>query len=182
MKLHVGCGQRNFGSDWTHIDGGEFEHVVHHDVTLQHFLPEQADIIYASHLLSYFSRQEAFPLICCWYRVLKPGGILRLAVPDFEALSYAYETADFKLSDILGPLYGRMEMVRDGSSEFIYHKTCYDYDSLYELLFKVGFINVKKYDWRQTDHAHIDDQSQAYLPKMDKENGNLISLNVEATK
>ncbi|HAI38830.1 MAG TPA: methyltransferase, partial [Maribacter sp.] len=39
-----------------------------------------------------------------------------------------------------------------------------------------------KYDWRQTEHAKFDDHSQAYIPHMDKENGTLISLNIEAVK
>ena len=41
---------------------------------------------------------------------------------------------------------------------------------------------MKRYDLRDTEHADIDDCSQAYLPHMDKENGVLMSLNVEATK
>ena len=186
MKLHIGCGQRNFGGDWVHIDGGEFEHVVHHDVTLEHFLPEQADTIFCSHMIEYFDREEGLKLLKQWYQILKPGGSLRLAVPDFEALSYAYETADFKLSDILGPLYGRMEM----NGRHIYHRTCYDYDSLHDLLTEAGFKNIHKYDWRQTEHAHIDDHSHAHLPHdiAAIRTGNftdkhiLISLNVEATK
>jgi len=46
----------------------------------------------------------------------------------------------------------------------------------------IGFKNVKRYDWHETEHSHIDDFSQCYLPHMDKENGKLMSLNVEATK
>ena len=38
---------------------------------------------------------------------------------------------------------------------------------------------VKKYNWKNTEHAQFDDHSQAYLPDMDKENGTLISLNIE---
>jgi len=41
---------------------------------------------------------------------------------------------------------------------------------------------VRRYDWRQTLHKDHDDHSQAYIPHMDKENGRLISLNVEAEK
>ena len=64
----------------------------------------------------------------------------------------------------------------------IYHKTVYDEYSLKRLLFENGFRNIDLYDWKDTDHSHIDDHSQAYLPHMDKENGTLISLNVECTK
>ena len=41
---------------------------------------------------------------------------------------------------------------------------------------------IKKYNWRKTEHSMFDDHSQAYLPHMDKENGILISLNVECVK
>jgi hypothetical protein len=46
----------------------------------------------------------------------------------------------------------------------------------------VGFKEVYLWDWRETEHSHIDDFSQAYLPHMDKENGVLMSLNIEAKK
>jgi hypothetical protein len=47
---------------------------------------------------------------------------------------------------------------------------------------EAGFKNVKRYDWKKTEHFYVDDYSQAYLPHMDKLNGKLMSLNVEATK
>lgn len=68
------------------------------------------------------------------------------------------------------------------NGENIYHKTIYDFDSLKKLLMSVGFKNVDRYDWRKTSHSKFDDHSQAYLPHMDKENGTLISLNVECVK
>jgi hypothetical protein len=46
----------------------------------------------------------------------------------------------------------------------------------------IGFDKIYKYDWRNTEHSDIDDFSQCYLPHMDKENGKLMSLNVEAIK
>ena len=64
----------------------------------------------------------------------------------------------------------------------IYHRTCYDFKSLKTLLENNGFTDVSVYDWRGTEHSHIDDHSQAYLPHMDKEHGTLISLNVECKK
>ena len=44
------------------------------------------------------------------------------------------------------------------------------------------FSNIKLWDWRTTEHSQFDDYSQAYIPHMDKENGTLISLNVECKK
>jgi len=42
--------------------------------------------------------------------------------------------------------------------------------------------NVQTWNWRETSHSEFDDHSQAYIPHMDKDNGKLISLNVEAIK
>jgi len=175
MKLHLGCGKRDFGSEWVHIDQSEFSHVVHQDVTNLPFEDDSCDLIYASHLLEYFDGVEVLKVLDEWNRVLKPGGVLRIAVPDFEAMSTLYNSGK-NLDLFLGPLYGKM-----GVTSF-YHKMVYDYRSLKRLLESAEFSNIKRYNWRRTEHSHFDDHSQAYIPHMDKENGVLISLNVEAIK
>tara|TARA_A100001515_G_scaffold27578_1_gene21211 strand:+ start:279 stop:806 length:528 start_codon:yes stop_codon:yes gene_type:complete len=175
MKLHLGCGKRDFGTDWIHIDQADYDHIIHKDVTNLRFADGSCDVIYASHLLEYFSRSDASKVLGEWYRCLKPGGVLRLAVPDFASICNLYKNG-YSLSSFLGPLYGEM-----GDPPF-YHKTVYDYASLKTILYDCGFKSVSKYDWRDTDHAEFDDHSQAYLPHMDKDNGTLISLNVEAVK
>jgi predicted SAM-dependent methyltransferase len=177
IKLHLGCGWRNFGPDWIHIDGGDYSHLQFNDITKLPFNDGIVDVIYASHVIEYFDRTEIKTVLQEWYRVLRPGGTLRLAVPDFLKLMWLYQdTKD--LSKILGPLFGQMPM----GNETIYHKTVYDFNSLKELLESLGFSNIIYYNWKETDHAQHDDHSQAYYPHMDKENGLLISLNVEATK
>lgn len=178
MKVHIGCGKRNFGNDWLHVDGGKYDHIDHDDVTLSTWRNECADLIYSSHLLSYFDREEVKELLKQWYRVLKPEGILRVAVPNFEAMAWLYSVGGYSLRAFLGPLYGKMQM----GDKTIYHKTAYDLDSLSVVLSEAGFKQIGIYDWRQTEHARFDDCSQAYLPHMDKEKGLLISLNVECRK
>ena len=176
-KLHLGCGWRNFGPDWIHIDGGNYEHLDFGDITKLIYQDNTVDLIYASHVLEYFDRDEAEVLLTEWIRVLKPGGTLRIAVPDFKRLMWVYQhTTD--LNKILGPLFGKMKM----GEETIYHKTVYDLESMKRLLEKLKLKNVKTYNWRETEHAGFDDHSQAYFPHLNKENGLLISLNIEATK
>jgi hypothetical protein len=77
---------------------------------------------------------------------------------------------------VIGPLFGRQDYL------YNIHYNAFDLQTLTKLLEDVGFINVRRYDWRETEHADIDDYSQAYIPHMDKENGILISLNVECCK
>ena len=162
-----------------HVDRANFEHIDYRVsvATLPMFEDDAAELIYSSHVLGYFDRIEARAVLAEWKRVLCPGGILRLAVPDFEALGEIY-FQHRNLDMILGPLYGRMEV----SGTTIYHKTVYDFGSLRELLEDCGFRDVRRYDWRETIHASVDDHSQAYIPHMDKEHGKLISLNVECVK
>ncbi|MDP3900883.1 MAG: methyltransferase domain-containing protein [bacterium] len=181
LKLHLGCGVRNFPG-FVNVDLAEYAH-IHHKRSVDNlsiFKNDSADLIYASHVMEYFDRTEVRGVLKEWRRVLKKGGVLRLAVPDFEALARVY--AKYKRLDmILGPIYGRWEI--RGKKKIVYHKTGYDFAFLTRLLEENCFANVRRYDWRKVEpHKSHDDFSQAYIPHMDKENGMLISLNVEADK
>ncbi len=186
-KIAIGCGKRNYGHDWIHVDQDDtFLHVVHLNPYLSEFGDESVDLIYACHLIAYWDKDGVMPLLKAWYDRLKKGGILRIATPDFEEIAHLYvgsgiyDHIHVKLDDILGPLYGKWP---DGNGRTIYHKTVWDFSSLQVALSKIGFKDIRLYDWQDTEHAHIDDHSQAYLnPKGDKENGTLISLNIECTK
>jgi predicted SAM-dependent methyltransferase len=179
IKLNLGCGKRNFGEDWVHIDGSKYDHIHSHNIVNLPFEEESVDLIYASHVFEYFDREDAADVLKKWYGKLKKGGVLRLAVPDFEAYSNLYQRGTLNLDKFLGPLYGKWQMTK---KETIYHKTVYDYKSLKTLLVNNNFSNVKLWDWREVEHGRYDDYSQAYVPHMDKNDGVLVSLNVECNK
>lgn len=179
MKLHLGCGKRNFGEDWVHIDGSDYEHIKHHDITKFNFEDNSVDLIYASHVFEYFDRDEAKEVLKEWLRVLKPGGILRLAVPDFEACSKLYNQGKYDLDTFASMFYGKWKVTEDLT---VYHKTIYDFKSLSKVLEDSGFSECELWDWKKTCHSSFDDYSQAYLPHMNKDNGTLISLNIECKK
>lgn len=183
MKLHLGGGKR-YLKGYTHVDLADYPHIDHrHDVhTLPMFPDGSVSLVYASHVLEYFDRVEVLDVLREWRRVLKPGGTLRLAVPDFEALVRVYRRYG-KLDLVHGPLYGRWEV--PGTPIVIYHRTVYDFPSLKQVLEGCGFGNVRRWDWRQVFVGELkgfDDYSQAYVPHMDKDKGVLISLNVEADR
>ncbi len=146
------------------------------------FKDKVVDLIYSSHTIEYFDRVEVMDVLREWRRVLKPGGTLRLAVPDFRALIKVYEKS-VDLDRILGPLYGRWEI--PGTADVLYHKTVYDEPSLKQVLEATGFCKVRSWDWRSVftgDSLGFDDYSQAYYPHMEKNDGLLISLNLEADR
>ncbi len=178
-KLHLGCGSR-FIPGFEHIDSSHHRHLSHcADVS---HLPMYADgtvnLIYASHVLEHFGRLEYRRVLREWHRLLCPGGVLRLAVPDFAAVAALY--MEQGLVDGLTGLVGLVSGGQRDASD--YHKMIFDEALLGRALLEVGFSSFRRWDWRSTEHADIDDYSQAYLPHLDKDNGRLMSLNIEGIK
>jgi predicted SAM-dependent methyltransferase len=142
----------------------------------------EVDLIYACHVLEHFPAEpfKGQPytfkhVLYNWYNALKAGGILRLAVPDMtQVTQYLIQTGDIK--SLQAFFHGGLK------NEYDIHYHSWTWDTLCYDLMNVGFRKILKYDWRKTEHSDIDDYSQCYLPHMDKENGRLMSLNVEATK
>jgi predicted SAM-dependent methyltransferase len=89
--LNLGCGSR-YHPDWINVDIVPVDRQVRaHDLTRGIPLPDDScDIVYHSHLLEHLRPPDALQFMKeCW-RVLKPGGILRIAVPDLERICRAY--------------------------------------------------------------------------------------------
>lgn len=181
-RLHLGCGKK-YMPGYVHIDLNDFDHIDYKlDIRkLPVFRSNSVDLIYFCHGIEYFDRVEINQVLSEWRRVLKSSGTLRLAMPDFEALSNLYnDTKDLSL--VAGQLFGRWEL-KDGST--FYHRTTYDFNTLYQILTKNGFNNIRRWDWREVfinELEGYDDYSKAYYPHMDFENGKLLSLNVECEK
>lgn len=176
MKLHLGCGPRHIPG-YYHVDIGDFPHVdLRHGIDrIPMMADSSADVIYVCHALEHFHRRETQRVLREWLRILRPGGTLRVAVPDFEAICEVYAQRR-NLDLVIGPLFGRQDYLWN------VHYTVFDFRALERDLAAVGFTRVRRYDWRHTDHASVDDYSRSYIPHMDFAHGKLISLNVEADK
>jgi predicted SAM-dependent methyltransferase len=179
VKLHLGCGMKYIES-YKHVDIIEAPHIDYNNSVddLSDFEDNSIDLIYASHVLEHFGRYEVEDVLKGWYRILKDNGLIRIAVPDFAAVVriYAQEGLKDGFSGIVGLVCGGQK------NNYDYHKIIFDEPFLTSLLMKVGFRNITKWDWRNTEHSHIDDYSQSYIPHMDKDNGSLMSLNIQANK
>lgn len=83
--VNLGCGSR-YRPDWTNIDIVSCgPGVIAHDLNKGIPLPDAScDVVYHSNLLEHLQQADALPFLRENYRVLKPGGILRIAVPDLE--------------------------------------------------------------------------------------------------
>src|SRR5262245_53318777 len=93
MKSYVnlGCGKR-YHPDWINIDiVPQGPHVISHDLSRDIPLPTgSCDVVYHSAALEHMRCPDARRFLEeCW-RILRPGGILRVAVPDLEKICRLY--------------------------------------------------------------------------------------------
>jgi predicted SAM-dependent methyltransferase len=90
-KLNLGCGT-TYRKDWINIDIAPISAEVL-PFNLKEGIPfpnNSFDAVYHSHVLEHFSRQQGETLIKECTRVLKPKGILRVAIPDLEKIVREY--------------------------------------------------------------------------------------------
>ena len=92
-NLNLGCGYNYVvSSEWTNLDFiSTGEGVMAHNLLSGiPFESESFDLVYHSHLLEHFTKEDGEKLIAECFRVLRPGGILRIAVPDLESIVKNY--------------------------------------------------------------------------------------------
>jgi len=88
--LNIGCGVTS-DSEWINIDLGGSDDVMSHNVTDGLPFPDKTfDVVYHSHLLEHIPFEKSLPFIHECFRVLKPGGIIRILVPDLERIAGLY--------------------------------------------------------------------------------------------
>ena len=91
--LNVGCGYHYSNEKiWTNLDYNKtgIDVISHNLIEGIPFDNNTFQTVYHSHLLEHFSKSEGLMLLKECYRVLKPGGVLRIVVPDLEQIARAY--------------------------------------------------------------------------------------------
>ncbi len=184
MKLHLGCYHKKIHG-FINVDiRSEVNPDLQDDVfQLSSIKNNSVDLIYCCHVLEHAKIKEAEQALKRWNEILKPGGVLRIAVPDLEAVFKYYSTTR-NLRELKSFLHGSQKHPYD------IHYSGWDFKTIKEDLEASGYTNIRRYDWRDTEHFYVDDYSQSYLPnisyksrrKEDTISGTLMSLNVEATK
>lgn len=107
------------------------------------------DVIYSSHMLEHLDRDEASVFLKEARRVLRPGGIIRLAVPDIQKHVRQYiesEDADAFIAGtfLCNPrprtIVQRLRILLVGTR---HHQWMYDGGSLCRLLLAHGFVKAE---------------------------------------
>ncbi|MBP8304043.1 MAG: methyltransferase domain-containing protein [Phycisphaerae bacterium] len=175
VYVHLGCGDVAIPG-FINVDIRAAPHVHYiHDVTdLSIFSEGYADLIYACHVLEHVRHTAVKHTLWEWRRVLKPGGILRLSVPDFDKIVLIYESCDKDLESILRPLMGGQNYSSNA------HHAVFNEAYLIKRLQEVGFKHVRSWDPHEVFHRAFEDW--ACSPFVVHGQAYPISLNVEAVK
>lgn len=174
--LHIGCGPIN-SPGYINIDARKFPHV--HVVTkkitsLPLFPSGVADLIYMCHVLEHVTRGQVSAVLNEMRRLLKPGGVLRLSVPDFDRIVDIYGTTGGDLKAIFGPLMGGQDY------DYNFHHVAFNSRFLSDLLLASGYREVRVWDPEHCEYHDFRDWAS-----MRHEYGGRsfeISLNLEAIK
>jgi len=186
IKLHLGCGNKKIPG-YINIDMINADAVdAITDIRFLHdYKKNSVDVIYACHVLEHISRLEYKNVLARWREILKPGGILRISIPDLKKwFLYCLKVNNFRL--MLGAPYGQQ------NNDFNLHRMGWTEQTIKEDLLEIGFSEVINYDWNKTEHKHIKDWSRDYLPYCDSNNselsdnewykGEFVNANIEAKK
>lgn len=176
-SLHLGCG-------WVHLDGWcnvdiqpwSSVDVVDDVAFLRRFRPASVDRIYACHVLEHFPHGETAVILSRWFTLLKPGGELRISVPDMDAIVRIYNAhLDHFHTQGNTPWVGLIYGGQGDSKDF--HMAGFNYCWLRFLLEGAGFTAIETYPHQPHFIPGVTDSSLANQPF-----GEYISLNVKAVK
>jgi len=175
VLVHIGCGELN-DPRYINIDARSMPHVhyVTQSLEMSQFSPGSVDLIYACHVLEHLSHRNLFSTLSNWFNRLKPGGILRLSVPNFDAVIEIYQDQGKNINTIKLPLLGGQEY------DFNYHNSVFNYNYLYDLLKNCGFTTIKEWNSKSAPYYSFDDWAGRAFIVGGKEYQ--ISLNLEAVK
>ena len=173
--VHLGCGLIAHPA-FVNVDAIPRPHVhfVSGIARLPMFADDSVDMIYASHCLEHLSYRNTPAVLKEWHRVLKPGGLLRVSVPDFDCLIDIYEAAGNNMGSIIEQIYGGHE------DPYNIHMTIFNRAELERILIATGFENCRLWSPGSDELSKINDFS-SYEKKI-ADRTYPVSLNLEATK
>jgi len=145
IVLHLGCGTKYIDKPgFVNIDGNLFcRKDLWLDITIGLPFPNNSiDGIFASHFLEHFNENQVRKVLGESYRVLKPGGTIRLVTPNLRKAIDAYLAGDPSFfsdwpdhRNSIGGKFNNYLLCRDQ------HRLMFDFTFLQELVVDASFGN-----------------------------------------
>jgi len=177
-KINLGCGV-SFYKGWLNINywhsipesfykdpnGVEGTYLLNYNLLKGIPVPsDYVDVSYHSHFLEQKSYEDGIRILKEIYRVMRPGGIHRIVMPDLKKWINAYFTNDNfffdqfrkmgvqKKDPVDWPTNGS---ILTGMLHGHEHKAAWDFETLYYHLDKIGFIDIRETFFQESDITEI---------------------------
>ncbi len=140
LNLNIGAGDKPLPG-FVSIDAK-----LGHDALKLPYKDGEVDEVYASHVLEHIDRNKTLDALREWVRVLKPGGRIRVAVPDFSKVIQLHLGGVLDLKQVEDWAYGTTE-------KYNQHKAFFNEETLATALRACAVDNIERV------HAEFDDWS-----------------------
>lgn len=174
-RLHLGCGA-NVLEDWLNTDRFSSDpRAVYVDVTRPFPLPDGIfHFVLAEHIIEHVSLHDARKMLAECFRVLRPGGVLRVGTPDLEkylslagpSLSTIEDRAvRYLIDNWIHPGYFKAREYTPEAGDYspayvindvfmnYAHRFIYDYRILSRLMTDAGFVQCTRAVAGHSQHA-----------------------------
>jgi glycosyltransferase involved in cell wall biosynthesis/predicted SAM-dependent methyltransferase/polysaccharide pyruvyl transferase WcaK-like protein len=164
-KLHLGAGP-NVLDGWFNTDiSPEHKGVYALDVTERlPFDDKSIDYILSEHLVEHLTYKDGLDMFRECFRILKPGGIIRVATPDLEILIKLHTLKKNEIqqqyikwhvdSFLPGMTYNDCFVINNAFRGWG-HQFIYDEETLRNSMEKVGFVEIKRYKPGESDDENF---------------------------
>ena len=191
IKLQLGC-WKNIKKGWLNTDksiSGCLGGAIYMDVRKRFLLPDESvDFVYSEHLIEHLTFPEVNNMLNECYRVMKRGGIIRIATPNLNFLVdlYLHPEKDInkryvELAAKKGHLPQKPVYVINRFHTAWGHQIVYDYETLVELLKSCGFSDICRCGMSKSSSSELCD-IEAHFNHMPYEFCCLETMILEAKK
>jgi len=156
-RLHVGCGTVRFPG-WINADINPSAELI---IFLQKHLPFPSDYlerIYSEHVFEHLKYAEGVNFLKEAHRVLVPGGVIRIAMPDLDDLIDGYRNDWRRLDWVNWPQFSfirtRAEMINMAFRGWG-HQHLYNREELARALERAGFSSFCFTENAKSQHADL---------------------------
>lgn len=154
IRLNLGAG-RTVIPGFTSVDIKDGKHVY----PLTDYADNSVSEIYASHVLEHFGAEDTIKVVREWVRVLKPGGRIRIAVPDIDKAQKMLQEGKISFNLFEGYIVGGRTDENDR------HGAIFNAQKLAAIMHYAGLEHVLPWESRSRDCASLE-----------------VSLNLEGVK
>lgn len=142
MKLNLGSGTQELDG-YENLDAKNGELIF----PLDGIEDGSVEEIRASHVLEHFAHAQVPAVLRAWVQKLQPGGVLKIAVPDFEWIARQYLAG--------APIPAEGYVLGGQVDEYDFHKALFDRESLGDALRAAGLIAIRGWKSELQDCAAL---------------------------